>query len=583
MPSITFWNRIEPSPRSDKIERHVAARVRDPMWFLARQWQFGEFQGEDAATPAYVELAGRTAPLTEWFVDARRSGALDNGAPLEPLVETESFTPDWATAVEIGQYFEQLLFDANLFPEMIEASRSAFPMPAPSTVLEAARDHELRRFLIACHERATDGLALLAAIRRTAPALPAELVVPLGVDPAAVLAATVALDSWVRGTFGEISRNDAPAWRADRLEYRSGVNAISPRGASLELAAFPSRDGTFDWYAFDQVAERRRDDDRRPRPLPEPTAFEANVLPTRVTFPGMPDLRWWHFEDSQRNLGELRASRLELGKLVVLDFMLVHGDDWYVLPFAQDVGTLCGIDALLVHDVFGEATLVPRADADPKTPWTMFTISSSSGQRGEYLLLPPSAKGVSLRGDAIEEVRLVRDEMANMAWGIEKVTESGVGTRRPGHERAEHLGSEPIDYVPAAQDAPPLKYLLQTRVPEHWIPLIPRQVDAARRSIALQRGAALRPRPNNQPAEPILPVGRILNPSDPAHQPEYLIAEEEVAREGTDVARRVERCRWIDGSTHIWIARSRRPGAGEGSSGLRFDLALEARRRSERG
>ena len=580
MPSITFWNRIEPSPRSDRLERHVAAQVRDPMWFLARQWQFGEFQGEDAATPAYVELAGRVAPIIEWFADAARVSGFDNAAPLEELVETEGFTPDWATAVEIGQYFEQLLIDAGLLPETIDAFRAAYPVPAPDTLPETARDHELRRFLIVCHGRATDGLTLLAAIRAAEPALPAQPALPAGVDPAVVLAAATEFDAWVRATFGDISRADADAWRADRFEYRAGITAVSPQGAPLEFNAFPSRDGTFDWYAFDQVrAERQRDrDPRRPR-LPEPRPFQLSVLPTRVTFPGMPDLRWWHFEDNQRNLGELRAGRLELGKLVVLDFMLVHGDDWYVLPFAQDVGTLCGIDALLVHDVFGETTLVPRADADAKTPWTMFTVEVEGGGRGGYFLLPPSASGASLRGDAIEEVRLVRDEMANMAWGIEKVTESGLGTRWPGHERADRLGSEPIEYVPAAPDAPPLKYLLQTRVPEHWIPLIPRQVDAARRSIALQRAAALRPPQNNQPAQPILPMGRILNPSNPAHAPNYLIAEEEVPREGSDVARRVERCRWIDGSTHIWIARSRRPGAGEGSSGLRFDLALEARQR----
>lgn len=141
------------------------------------------------------------------------------------------------------------------------------------------------------------------------------------------------------------------------------------------------------------------------------------------------------------------------------------------------------------------------------------------GVRGGYFLLPPSASGASLRGEAIEEVRLVRDEMANRTWGIEKVTKSGVGTRWPGHERADRLGSEPNEYMPAAPDAPPVKYMLQTRVPEHWIPLIPRQVDAACRSIALQRGAVLRPPQNNQPAQPILPMGRILNPSNPAHAP----------------------------------------------------------------
>jgi hypothetical protein len=31
------------------LKHSLAAQVRDPLWFLARQWQLGEFRGEDAA------------------------------------------------------------------------------------------------------------------------------------------------------------------------------------------------------------------------------------------------------------------------------------------------------------------------------------------------------------------------------------------------------------------------------------------------------------------------------------------------------------------------------------------------------
>jgi len=34
------------------------------------------------------------------------------------------------------------------------------------------------------------------------------------------------------------------------------------------------------------------------------------------------------------------------------------------------------------------------------------------------------------------------------------------------------------------------------------------------------------------------------------------------------------RSRWLDGSTHLWIARRKTSGQGEGSSGLKFDLAI---------
>ena len=50
MGSITSWIRLEPRRRDDMSEA-VHARVYDPLWMLARQWQTGEFQGEDTGTP----------------------------------------------------------------------------------------------------------------------------------------------------------------------------------------------------------------------------------------------------------------------------------------------------------------------------------------------------------------------------------------------------------------------------------------------------------------------------------------------------------------------------------------------------
>ena len=56
MASITYWNRLEPRPVAPSIAETLAARLRDPLWLLTRQWQFGEFQGEDAGSPAYVHI-----------------------------------------------------------------------------------------------------------------------------------------------------------------------------------------------------------------------------------------------------------------------------------------------------------------------------------------------------------------------------------------------------------------------------------------------------------------------------------------------------------------------------------------------
>ena len=48
IPTITAYNRLEATPRTTNFDRSLKAEVRDAMWMLTRQWQFGEFQ---ARTP----------------------------------------------------------------------------------------------------------------------------------------------------------------------------------------------------------------------------------------------------------------------------------------------------------------------------------------------------------------------------------------------------------------------------------------------------------------------------------------------------------------------------------------------------
>ncbi len=60
--AATYWNRVEPRPRSLEIADVLAARIRDPLWMLTRQWQGGEFFATDAGSPAYVRVRSRTGP-----------------------------------------------------------------------------------------------------------------------------------------------------------------------------------------------------------------------------------------------------------------------------------------------------------------------------------------------------------------------------------------------------------------------------------------------------------------------------------------------------------------------------------------
>ena len=52
IPSITEWNRLEARPRTKDFDRALSAELRDALWMLTRQWQMGEFRGDDAGSPA---------------------------------------------------------------------------------------------------------------------------------------------------------------------------------------------------------------------------------------------------------------------------------------------------------------------------------------------------------------------------------------------------------------------------------------------------------------------------------------------------------------------------------------------------
>src|SRR3989442_9010233 len=136
-PSLTTWNRLEPRPRTDSIARALQAQVRDPLWFLTRQWQFGEFQGEDAASPAWIEFRARFSKIDGWGPpDTAPRDFFPNAAPLEAPVENEPFGANNATAVELGQRFEALLSrvfndaraPAATLRDLVEAFRQAYPL-----------------------------------------------------------------------------------------------------------------------------------------------------------------------------------------------------------------------------------------------------------------------------------------------------------------------------------------------------------------------------------------------------------------------------------------------------------------------
>jgi hypothetical protein len=169
-------------------------------------------------------------------------------------------------------------------------------------------------------------------------------------------------------------------------------------------------------------------------------------------------------------------------------------------------------------------------------------------------------------------VLFVRDEMADMAWGVERIVEGPSGMPIDRTEQWNRKIADVARAQAAATSAPSiplaaLRYQLATTVPDHWVPLLPVH-DGTDRGVRLQRGAMLHFDTGVPTA--IEPQGQLL--ASAAGRP-LEFYEEEVPREGRRVQRVPMLARWSGGTTACWVGRRSRVGRGEGSSGLRYDIA----------
>jgi hypothetical protein len=60
------FTRLEPQSVSGDPSPGLEARIHDPLWLLGRQWQLGEFHGEDVGTPIAVHVLSASSRLGAW-------------------------------------------------------------------------------------------------------------------------------------------------------------------------------------------------------------------------------------------------------------------------------------------------------------------------------------------------------------------------------------------------------------------------------------------------------------------------------------------------------------------------------------
>jgi len=578
MPSITSWLRLEPRSRDEEMNTSLQARVYDPLWLLARQWQFGEFEGEDNGSPVIARWRGEGTPVTRYHAGPIARKVQENApkydgnhVPLETLVEREAVRPSAAQsaqpakfrlAAEAGRHFLRLLDQQPLAPETLARYRSAFireyafqPLPDEQ---RRNLDHDSLAFIDVMTGRVPDGRRLAAAFRPTAgEIIPAPTLQIAASDLAEVKEAARLWLQWFDTLFSEPDTSN-PTWLPERMEYAFSV-AGGFSDSERVLTAPEYYEGRLDWYAFDSNPDVKLGSsaDKASKQV------MATAIPAPASFRGMPAARFWEFEDAQVNFGAVEAGPTDMLRLLLVEFALSYGNDWFVIPIELDVGSLYRTNSLVITDSFGVRTAIrPSAELpEPFSTWHMFDHStlrdSGLAKPSANLFFLPPALVKSLESRPIEEVLFLRDEMANMSWGVERVIESASEQQLNRYEQQPNGASQSAPSAPVKT-----VYKLATEVPDYWVPLVPVKRDTGLR---LERAKLLK---LDGKEEFVEAHGSILNSGDTQRLD---IFEEEIPREGIRVTRRYQLARWHDGSTHLWIGRRKRVGSGEGSSGLRFD------------
>lgn len=348
----------------------------------------------------------------------------------------------------------------------------------------------------------------------------------LGVTPADRKAFDTVVDAWTAWFRPRAGRVESPAWIPDRLEYSFAMTASVAEGVAT-LTAPEHTGGALEWFTFTSA------DIAGDEPPGTAKRTTVDVTPTLLHIAGMPALTFWEVEDPSFDPGRIDVAPGDTARLLVVEAALAVAADWFLVPLRLPVASASRLDRLLVTDTFGVTTEVRAAEAvRPHPAWKLWRVADLP-----YLLLPPPVAR-NLIADPDEQVAIVRDEDANLAWALQLVPQ---------------VELRPDDVALDAPSGVDLTYVPITPVDADRVPLVLMETDGARRMV---RGHLAGARAD--------PTGTLVGPT-------FSLRDEELPDEGLVVEHRFELGRTPDGTLHLWSSRAKRIGARIPASGLTFD------------
>jgi len=603
---------MEVRPRKKEFDNVLRAEIYDPLWMLGRQWQFGEFQGEDTGSATLVKVALESTTISKFQTGDTPAVPYTDDVPLETTVEADVIHFDYKTRVKTGSQWFKILKSAGLLPVGLKDSfREEYPVALPeieegdsaNKVVAKARllsNHSAMQFVDAAGERSMDGTAFYHDLMEDRSEVINRFFSDLTGD--ASLNAVAAVEryiKWFEKLYYYPMSGENKSWNPQQLEYQFACS-LPEEGANTVLRANEYYSGDLDWYSFDidkgtpanglGDEDSAQDESYRSRKT-------LTVIPTAAQFGGMPAKRWWEFEDAAVDLGNISADEKNLAKVLIAEFSLVYGNNWFIVPFDVPVGSLSEVKGIVVTDSFGQKTLVEIAGKGVTgdwSRWNMFSLTTLKGristqsETDNRIFFPPVLTKAH-ESEPVEMVKFIRDEMANMVWGVEDRIPDMLGESMDGHQASYNLTEflKKMYTLPDEDEeqlAGDLKYQLASTIPENWIPFVPVHLSNDNRAMKLRRASMPRTFKPLYPQSPgqIRPRTYVLRyglNDDDIQQSPYDIFEEEVPKAGVQVMATFQRARWYDGKIFTWYGRKKRTGRGQGSSGLRFDTTSEIKKR----
>ena len=231
------------------------------------------------------------------------------------------------------------------------------------------------------------------------------------------------------------------AWQPPRLEYRFACSGPLGQGAQV-LVAESFEGGHLDWHSVDrEPADRRARDGRRRSAADDLARRRADSRDVRRHAErALLDVRGRSHEPR-------RCQRVDHGSRDAAALRVRAGLRQRLVPAAlRPAGRVARAGARAERDDGLRRALLDRGRglglADDWQRFSLFTLDSTyaglAADTGFALL--PTAQAVQ-QGEPLEQVALIRDEMANMVWGVERIVPLVHGAGARGAEAARELAA----------------------------------------------------------------------------------------------------------------------------------------------